>query len=243
MPFTISHAAIVLPLKKVNKKYISMTGLIIGSMSPDLEYFSRMNILATYGHNWLGAVYFDLPIALIYCFIYHLFVRNILINHLPYWLKSRFVSFESFDWINYFKSNWLVVILSILGGTYTHLLWDLFTHEWGFFVQRITILNEIWINFGEGIRGYKFLQYFSSIIGLGYIFYWVKLLPQEDIKKTFEFSFWIKWISLTVGISIFRILIFPINIMTGNLIVVPIMAGFISLICFGIRSKLANKKA
>ena len=105
MPLTFCHPAIVLPLKKLKPNWFSMTGLIIGSMSPDLEYFSRMEILATHSHLFWGVLYFDLPIALIYCFVFHLFVRNILINHLPDFFKERFTQFLNFDWINYFKKN------------------------------------------------------------------------------------------------------------------------------------------
>ncbi|SEF46838.1 protein of unknown function [Flavobacterium urumqiense] len=42
MPFTFSHPAIILPFLK-NKK-LSATALIIGSMSPDFEYFFRMKM-------------------------------------------------------------------------------------------------------------------------------------------------------------------------------------------------------
>ena len=43
MPFTFAHPAIVLPFYK-KPKFFSMTTLIIGSMSPDFEYFLRMKI-------------------------------------------------------------------------------------------------------------------------------------------------------------------------------------------------------
>jgi hypothetical protein len=42
MPFTFAHPAIVLPLKHLPKRWYSLTGLIIGSMTPDFEYFIRM---------------------------------------------------------------------------------------------------------------------------------------------------------------------------------------------------------
>ena len=128
MPLTFCHPAIILPLKKLKPNWFSMTGLIVGSMSPDLEYFSRMKIEATHSHLFWGVLYFDLPIALIYCFIFHLFIRNILIQHLPNYFKKRFVSFLDFDWINYFKSHWFI---------YTN--WRLFTFILGCFYARYGI--------------------------------------------------------------------------------------------------------
>ena len=239
MPLTFCHPAIILPLKKLKPNWFSMTGLIVGSMSPDLEYFSRMKIEATHSHLFWGVLYFDLPIALIYCFIFHLFIRNILIQHLPNYFKKRFVSFLDFDWINYFKSHWFIVVLSILIGGYSHLFWDTFTHDSGFFVQLIPSLNQIWFTWPIEIKGYKFLQHFSSLIGGLFILVWINYLPKENILPSkFDIAFWIKIVALTLFISIFRFLFFPIDIVLGNIIVVIGMSGFISLMIFGMIEKV-----
>ncbi|WP_240482010.1 DUF4184 family protein [Flavobacterium psychrophilum] len=39
MPFTFSHPAIILPLRYLPRQWFSLTGLIIGSLTPDFEYF------------------------------------------------------------------------------------------------------------------------------------------------------------------------------------------------------------
>jgi hypothetical protein len=54
MPFTFSHPAIILPLKYFKKKWFSLTGLVIGSMTPDFEYFVRMRIQSNYSHTIEG---------------------------------------------------------------------------------------------------------------------------------------------------------------------------------------------
>ena len=241
MPLTFCHPAIVLPLKKLKPNWFSMTGLIIGSMSPDLEYFSRMEILATHSHLFLGVLYFDLPIALIYCFVFHLFVRNILINHLPDFFKERFTQFLNFDWINYFKKNWLIVIVSIIIGAYSHLFWDAFTHEWGYFAKLIPALQEVWFTKPIEVKGYKFLQHFSTFLGAIFIAFWIYKMPKEPILKTkFDYIFWLKIILFTTIISTLRFVFFPIEIALGNLIVVVGMSGFLSLVIFGI---LEEKKS
>ncbi|RLZ08317.1 DUF4184 family protein [Faecalibacter macacae] len=243
MPFTLSHASIFLPFHKISGKYISLTGLVVGSMSPDLEYFSRMKILATYGHDWLGALYFDLPLALVYCFAFHLLLRDILIEKLPMYFKSRLMKFTEFDWLNYFKKNWFVVIVSIIIGTYSHLIWDAFTHEWGFFVKQISLLKSVWFDVGYEVKGYKFLQHFSSVIGLLYIFYWIHKIPKSTIvNNSFDYQFWMKLIVFILTISVLRFVLFPIEIATGNLIVVPMMSGFMGLILAKIIQIVSNKK-
>ena len=238
MPLTFCHPAIVLPLKKLKPNWFSMTRLIIGSMSPDLEYFSRMEILATHSHLFWGVLYFDLPIALIYCFVFHLFVRNILINHLPDFFKERFTQFLNFDWINYFKKNWLIVIVSIIIGAYSHLFWDAFTHEWGYFAKLIPALQEVWFTKSIEVKGYKFLQHFSTFLGAIFIAFWIYKMPKEPILKTkFDYIFWLKIILFTTIISTLRFVFFPIEIALGNLIVVVGMSGFLSLVILGLMKK------
>ena len=243
MPFTFSHAAIVLPLAKTSKRYWSLTGLVVGSMAPDLEYFSRMKILATYGHLWLDGLWFNILISLIYCFVFHLLVRNVLIDHLPKFLKSRLVSFTKFNWIKHFKDNWLVILISINIGIYSHLFWDAFTHEWGYFVERISFLRSVWVNIGLEVKGYKFLQYFSSVLGLITIYFWLIKLPKKDIISVqFDYQFWMLIIVFTSIVTLLRFVLFPIEIGLGNLIVVPMMSGFIGLMLAGVYKNNLNKK-
>ncbi len=239
MPLTFCHPAIILPLQKIKPNWFSMTGLVIGSMSPDLEYFTRMKIEATHSHLFWGVLYFDLPIALVYCFVFHLFVRDVVINHLPSVLKERFIQFIDFDWIKYFKRNWFVVLFSIIIGGYSHLFWDAFTHEWGYFAKLIPVLQEVWFNQPIEIKGYKFLQHFSTLIGGIFILFWIYKMPKQTITKIkFDYMFWMKVILLTIIISTFRFLVFPVEIVLGNIIVVIGMSGFLSLIILGMKEKM-----
>ena len=246
MPLTFCHPAIVLPLKKLKSNWFSMTGLIIGSMSPDLEYFSRMEIIATHSHLFWGVLYFDLPIALIYCFVFHLFVRNILIHHLPYFLEERFAQFLNFDWIDYFKKHWLIVVISIIIGAYSHLFWDAFTHEWGCFTKLIPALEETWFQIPFNnleVKGYKFLQHFSTFLGAIFIAFWIYKMPKQILPKTkFDYIFWLKVVLFTTIISTIRLVFFPIEIGLGNIIVVIGMSVFLSLVIFGIKEKPINNR-
>ena len=68
MPFTLAHPAIVLPLA-AKKLRMSATGLVIGSMVPDFEYFIRMRTESKYSHTLAGLFWFDLPLGLLLCFV------------------------------------------------------------------------------------------------------------------------------------------------------------------------------
>jgi hypothetical protein len=51
MPFTFSHPALILPLTRLPKRWVSATGLVIGSIVPDFEKFLKMNDGNTYSHT------------------------------------------------------------------------------------------------------------------------------------------------------------------------------------------------
>lgn len=175
-------------------------------------------------------MYFDLQIALIYCFVFHLFVRNVLIHHLPYFFKERFAQFLIFDWIDYFKKHWIIVILSIIIGAYSHLSWDAFTHEWGFFAKHFHALQKTWVQIpfkNFEVKVYKFQQHFSTFLGTIFIAFWIYKMPKQILLKTkFDYIFWLKVVLFTTIISTIRLVFFPIEIALGNIIAVIGMSIF-----------------
>jgi hypothetical protein len=76
MPFTFSHPAILIPLRVLPKNLFSITGLVIGSLIPDFEYFLRLKLKSDHSHTLSGIFWFDLPVSLFFCFIFHLIVRK-----------------------------------------------------------------------------------------------------------------------------------------------------------------------
>ncbi|UUW09407.1 DUF4184 family protein [Flavobacterium plurextorum] len=231
MPFTFAHPAIILPLQFLNKKWFSLTGLVIGSMIPDFEYFIRMRIQSIYSHTIAGVFWFDLPLALLISFIFHNKVKNLLFQNLPYCFQSRFLIFTTFNWNNYFKQNWIVVLFSILIGTASHLLWDSFTHDSGYFVNHITLLqNSVYI-FGIDIPILKIAQHLSTLAGGAILFFAIFKLPKNTIsKKTVNKNYWLVTFLFFVLILILR---FSAGIGIkeyGNIIVSIISAALLSLI-------------
>lgn len=231
MPFTFSHPAIILPMTYLPRQWYSLTGLVIGSMTPDFEYFIRMRIQSNYSHSISGLFWFDLPLGLLLAFVFHNIVRNSLIENLPYVLKSRFSKFKQFNWNKHFKKNWLIVIISILIGAASHLFWDGFTHYNGYFVRAIPALaNEVEV-LGKQVPILKILQHSSTLIGgLIIAFALLKLPTDRKVTKEISMKYW-------VILTLFALLIIAVRILSGlnykiygNLIVTGISAGFIALI-------------
>ena len=181
MPFTFSHPAIVLPLTKARLK-LSATGLIIGSMIPDFEYFIRMRDRSRYSHTLTGIFWFDVPLALLVCFIYHLVVRNSLFDNLPSFLKDRFSVYKRFDWSRYFLKNWAIVLVSIIIGAASHIVWDGVTHNTMFYVNQADLSTMTKIG-KINLAGYKFLQLASTIVGGLVVIYSIFALRENSPTK------------------------------------------------------------
>ncbi|TWP24343.1 DUF4184 family protein [Apibacter muscae] len=238
MPFTFSHPAIVLPLR--NLKIFSCTGLIVGSMMPDFEYFLRMRIVGEHGHTALGVYYFDLPIGFLFTYIYHYCIRNTFIDHLPNFFRKRFILFKQFNWNNYLKEHFFVVVCSLLLGVYSHLFWDAFTHEYGYFVQKIPILKET--IFKRPI--YNILQHLSSIVGAWLIYYSIKKMPVACNLNVYTNNVMIYWFWIVFFTGSFTLIRFYNNMhlwMIGNIIVTTIMNFFLAMLLINFIYKTFRK--
>ncbi|MCG2611794.1 DUF4184 family protein [Flavobacterium sp. SM15] len=231
MPFTFSHPAIVLPLTYLPKRWFSLTGLVIGSLTPDFEYFIRMKVQSNYSHTLSGLFWFDIPLGLLLAFIFHNFVRESLIDNLPTILKSRLSSFRQFNWNNHFKKNWFVIIISVLIGAISHLFWDSFTHVHGYFVEIIPMLiNKIDI-LGMQIPIFKILQHSSTLLGGTVIcFALFKLPADKKVKGEFKLKYWSVLAGLTLTIILIRFSMGLNYKAYGQIIVTGISAMLISLI-------------
>ena len=135
MPFTFSHAVVVLPFLKNNK--VSSTGLIIGTMAPDLEFFFRMRTQSEISHTFKGLFWIDLPLAILVVLLFHGILKKTVLLNTPFFIQSRLTELISTNWFDYFKNNIMLVVMSFLVGASTHFFFDAFTHWDGFFVEQI----------------------------------------------------------------------------------------------------------
>lgn len=241
MPFTFSHPAIVLPFTFLPSKWFSLTGLVIGSLVPDFEYFLRMRILSRYSHTIDGLFWFDLPLGLLLAFIFHNMVRESLFDNLPLFLKSRFATFRGFNWNNYFKKNWWVVIISILIGAASHILWDSFTHDHGYFTIVIPTLTNSVEFMGVQVQVLKILQHSSTLIGGIVIAIVIYQWPTNDLYKgKVNSKYWLTVAVLILIITILRLLSGLEICRFGNVIVTLISAVLISIILTPVLLRKSN---
>ena len=230
MPFTFSHPAIVLPFTFLPRQWFSLTGLVVGSLTPDFEYFLRMRIQSDYSHTLSGIFWFDLPLGILLAFIFHNIVRDNLFDNLPTILSSRLIKFKQFDWNNYFKKNWFVVTISVLIGTASHIFWDSFTHDHGYFVQTIPALANTVDLLGRQVPTLKILQHSSTLLGgLVIAFALFKITPDKNVTGQLNIKYWSILTTLTLTIITVRLLSGLDYKLYGHVIVTVISAGLISL--------------
>jgi hypothetical protein len=230
MPFTFSHPAAILPLTYLPKHWFSLTALVIGSLTPDFEYFIRMRVYSSFSHSWIGLFLFDIPFAIILSSTFHLVVRDQLIDSLPDLLQKRFIAFKEFEWTNYLKKNLPIVVISCMLGAVTHLLWDGFTHQHGYFVQAISGLQKSLLVSNYYIPIYKLLQHCSSFVGGLLITYSIWRMPKRAADgKGINWSYWLLTAFISLLVLMLRALIGE-NVFVGNMIVSAITGGLIGLI-------------
>jgi len=201
MPFTPAHAALLVPLKRTRIR-ISDTSFLAGAVVPDFESFLLMRNAEKFGHTTAGIFLLDLPLALLLAISFHHFIKQPLLQHLPVILQARFKKRTTRNWTDFAIHHPVIVLYSILLGTLSHLLWDAFTHEGGFFVELIPFLQ-----YNIKSLDYKpvffLIQVFSSVWGTWFVWNRIqKIQPDEKNITIYKSNFWLL-ILLTAIIILF----------------------------------------
>ena len=236
MPFTVSHIAAVLPFKKLTPSPLSFTGLIIGSMVPDFEYFIRMTLYGHYGHTIAGIFIFDLPVGLLLYVLYHGTVRVQLIRHLPQIFYTRFAVFIDSNWKSYFRRHFLQLVLSLFIGTLTHFIWDGLTHDQEYILARYipVLLVKVTIA-GLSLPLHFWLQILSSFAGMLIVLIFLYKMPagaeKQPLSSTRITRYWVGVGITTVVIGVVRWLAsVPNEKIAGQLVVISMSAFMLALI-------------
>ena len=165
MPFTLAHVVAARPLWWASARRLPLSGVVVGSLAPDLEYLAHQDTERTIGHQLHGVFLLDLPLALVLLALWHGLLKRpvaALISPglrppvdqslFPFWPAGRLG----------------LVVASILTGIAGHLLWDGFTHRDGFITTRVWLLEEA---IGRP-HVYDLLNYASTAAGLVVLGWW-----------------------------------------------------------------------
>jgi hypothetical protein len=231
MPFTLAHPAIVLPFKYLNKRWFSMTGLVIGSMTPDFEYFIRLRVKSIYSHTLGGLFWFDIPLGLLLVFIYQRLIKNTLIDHLPVSLNRRFAKYNNVTDDKLSISGLAIIMVSVAIGALSHIFWDAFTHPAGYFVTAIPVLSTTVNLAGYHLYLYKVLQHGSTFLGITFIVITIWFLPKSNISQSSNLKLYWFIVLLIMAFTIGIRLLTGIGLREyGNLIVTAMAGGILGIL-------------
>ena len=121
MPFTLSHAVLAPPLSKLSGNRLPIAALAIGTMTPDL-YRVLVKTEIYLNHQFKGIIYPDLLVGLLFCLLWYSLYRPLLFKFLGIQKPLNIASFSTF----FQFLIWMV--LAIILGTATHIIWDGLTH-------------------------------------------------------------------------------------------------------------------
>ncbi len=191
MPFTLAHAAVVVPMRRLN---LIWSAVIVGTFAPDIEYFLRIPDPYRASHEFAGVITFTLPLAVISLYTFHRVLKMPLLELAPDGLRQRLfpcaTSFTHGGW-----RNLPAIIFCLSLGIATHLIWDSFTHRdtwasrrWEWLAQPCCLLG-----YSTSIPNYDVLQYVSSVLGcailLGWFLHWYRTderqqrIPQPLLQR------------------------------------------------------------
>lgn len=165
MPWTLAHPAAVLPLRRLCPRYLSLAGLVIGSMTPDIGYYVGRVELDAKTHSLGGIVEICLPVGLILLALVR-FLHKPVARLLPAPHRGALLALAPPG--NLLAPRMLgVAAASLLLGAFTHIAWDAFTHKNGYFVLHLAALQTPLFSLGlREFRAYHVLQHASTTAGI-----------------------------------------------------------------------------
>ncbi|MFF2885472.1 DUF4184 family protein [Paenibacillus sp. NPDC057967] len=235
MPFTFAHPLYAAPLKLAKPGWFSLTGLILGSMSPDFEYFIALEPYQTFGHSGLGLLLQAIPLSLLFAFLFHYVIKLPLAEHLPGIFGISGKAKELMDRYPWRMRGWrdgLVFLVSVVIGFSSHVFLDAFTHLSGYFVVRWAALNETVF----GLPVYKLLQHGLSLTGLAVfgimVLIWLRRPASEAAQNKSRVSVRAKWlywsiVGITAAVTVACKLLFSTSANYIGILVVSPISGFL----------------
>jgi hypothetical protein len=200
MPMTAAHPLAVLPL--LGRWRLDTTCLVVGAMSPDFEYFLRVEEVSSVSHTLLGLLYFCVPITIASAYLFHRVLKGPALRVAPW--RTRFAVFAERPWPTQPLS---ILALSALIGAATHYLWDGITHTDGYGPQHLAVLRTPI----HGIALCRILQHGSTVIGLAILALVVgralaRVTPVPVRPPTLRvWMIWIGAIAVLTAVSIARV--------------------------------------
>jgi hypothetical protein len=160
MPFTVSHAAAVLPLRRYLPG-LPLSAMVIGSMLPDFGFLIP-HMDRHLSHGFGGLFLFCLPMGWLVQWLFWRGLQGPLLDLAPRPLQRRLQTVLGME-----SRGLLHVSAALLLGALSHIVWDGFTHVDGFVAHAWPLLrHRLFVIGDELMLVCDVLQHASSALGL-----------------------------------------------------------------------------
>ncbi len=238
MAFTLAHPAAVLPLHKL--PYLSLLPLVIGSMTPDLVGFLPYGweFRVPHSHSPIGTVLVDLPLGYLLLAFLLLFRKAVV---MPLWEPHREIMTHALDEFRAHTYRWIIAAPSLLIGSWTHIIWDRFTHDSRWTYHNLPFLyRPLFPEWSHELPLFHFLQYATSVAGLLYIG-WQYVLAVRRIKgeHALVLTFRERKVHLILTLIAIALVVGCLRLLASNFVFSTIYVRLslilkTALICFGV---------
>jgi hypothetical protein len=235
MPFPLAHPAAVLPLRRYCPQRLCLPALVIGSLTPDAGYLFGEETGGALSHQFLGSIVFCLPVGVVLVVLFHI-LRRPMVKLLP--APYRRVLLPLCEGAG---ASVGAVILSLLIGAWTHLLWDSFTHKDGWCVQNLPLLATALFSVGSHtVRVCHLLWYGCSFAGVIWLFLVFEKWKQANLYGGVGVATW----SVILDAVLVAALVLPIalvhHLVRGHHLGLLLVAGLCAIPVLGIALKLGR---
>ena len=156
---------------------------MIGSMAPDFGYFFSHSASRAFTHSLVGLFSFSLPVGLIVWLFYVAVLEKATITLLSDRWHTRFAHTDAIT-----LRLIALACVALLLGSFTHLVWDDFTHRFTWSTDHFPFLlgptpGLSWLPI------YHFLHGLSSVVGLVILWIWahrLHRLPARSLIRPYE---------------------------------------------------------
>lgn len=211
MPFTISHAAVVLPFARLLMRWRLLSAFVIGAMVPDFGLFFPWRMHRFETHSTLALLTFCLPVGLATYWAFQYLIKAPMLEVLPEGAYARWRPFSSPAAFASLR-QWVLAGCGVLTGAVTHLVWDAFTHENARGVRMIPWLEEPIVEIGNHhMAAIRLMQDGSSLFGLvvviGLVMYGLRAgsdppAPNRPLRQPERRAWVAAYIAAAIGLGV-----------------------------------------
>jgi Domain of unknown function (DUF4184) len=165
VPYTFAHPAAVIPIAAVLGRSAVPSALVIGSMIPDAWYFVPF-LDRDDSHDLMGILWFCLPAGLLAYTAFHLIFKQPMLALLPRDLAGRLAAWTTPGMPAVPR---FAVLVSLLAGIATHLVWDALTHPGPLSAALPVLQAKLFGN----VYLHGLLQHASTLLGTAFLARWI----------------------------------------------------------------------